>query len=128
MFTTATVVVVVIVIVIIIITPSSSSSNAFQVTKRDKIMSGDQPRQLKIVVPRFRYLLCLHHQGMTASPETLPLHLITALSLFLHFIIHCYTHTSRVLVTHLKHRNSPTELHTPNITHKVFSSQPHSCN
>jgi hypothetical protein len=38
-------------------------------------------------------------------------------------------HTSRLLVTQLKHRtyNSATKLHTPNITHKAFSSQPHSC-
>jgi hypothetical protein len=41
-----------------------------------------------------------------------------------------HTHTSSLLVTDLKHRhcNSLTELHTSNITHKIFSSQPHSCN
>jgi hypothetical protein len=43
---------------------------------------------------------------------------------------HTHTHTSRLHVTELKHRNynSLTELHTPKITPKVFSSQPHSCN
>jgi hypothetical protein len=59
------------------------------------------------------------------------LHVIIALSLFLHFIIYCYTYTSRLLVTQWKHRNynNLTELHSPNtsITHKVSSSQPHSC-
>jgi hypothetical protein len=58
------------------------------------------------------YLLLMY----TTSNYTL----IIALSLFLHFIIHCYTHTRPLLVTQLKHRNykSLTELHASNITHK----------
>jgi hypothetical protein len=38
--------------------------------------------------------------------------------------------TNRFLATKLTHRNynGLTELHTPNIMYKVFSSQPHSCN
>jgi hypothetical protein len=45
-------------------------------------------------------------------------------------LLHTHTHTSRLLVTQLKHSTykSLTELHTLIITHKLFSSQPHSCN
>jgi hypothetical protein len=48
----------------------------------------------------------------------------------LHTHTHTHTHTSRLLVTELKHRNykSLAELHTSNITHEIFPSQPHSCN
>jgi hypothetical protein len=37
---------------------------------------------------------------------------------YLHFIVHCYTHTSRLLVMQLKHRNykSLIKSHTTNIT------------
>jgi hypothetical protein len=46
---------------------------------------------------------------------------ISTLSLFPIYIIHCYTHASNLLVTQLKHRNcnSLTELHTSNITQKL---------
>jgi hypothetical protein len=41
-----------------------------------------------------------------------------------------HTPTSHILVMELKHRNydSLIKLHTPNITHEVFPTQPHSCN
>jgi hypothetical protein len=47
------------------------------------------------------------------------LRVIIALSPFLHFIIHCCTHTSPLLVNQLKHRKykSLTKSHTPNVTH-----------
>jgi cellobiose-specific phosphotransferase system component IIA len=68
------------------------------------------------------YLLLIH--------ATSKLHITIALSLILYFMIHCYTHTSRLLVTQLKHRNNNrlTKFHTSNIIYEAFSSQLHSCN
>jgi hypothetical protein len=56
----------------------------------------------------------------------------TLYSLVTHTNTHTHTHThtsSPLLLTQLKHRhyNSLTELHTPNITGKFFSSESHSC-
>jgi hypothetical protein len=58
-------------------------------------------------------------------------HSAIAISTLYNSLLHTHTHThqsSSGNAIKTQNYNSLTELHIPNITHEVFSSQPHSCN